>query len=106
MLGLSTGLDHALERLASLGLHLGSDAFKGWKRKSEGMHRWQCKALADLCLDKERSTLVPTILVFLEDGRMVLAGVLTAFLHHGHEWAKLSPSITGIVYMGWSLRKR
>ena len=69
------------------------------------MHRWEYKALAHLSLDEESCTLVPTITVFLVDGRMMLVGVLAAFLHHGNEGPELGPSIPGVVYVGWSLKR-
>jgi hypothetical protein len=82
--GLSTDLDHALQRFASLRLHLGSNALKGRDRRARSVHRWYSEALAHLGLDEKGRTLVSSIGVFLENGSMVLGGILTAFLHHGY----------------------
>ena len=69
------------------------------------MHGRQRETLAHFGLDEERRALVPTITIFLIDGRMMLRGVLTAFLHHGNERADLSPGITGIVDVDRSLKR-
>jgi hypothetical protein len=68
------------------------------------MRRWKQKALAHFNLNKERSTLVSAIRVFLEDGSMMLLGILAAFLDHRNEWAKLGPCVSRVEDMGWALQ--
>lgn len=67
------------------------------------MHRWKSETLDDLGLDELGSTLVPAIRVLFEDCGVVLVRVLAAFKHHGYDWLELSPSIPGVVDMGWGL---
>lgn len=63
-------------------------------------------ALRRLLFDKSRRALESPIGVLLKDGRVVLAGVLTALKYEGHQRMKLRIGVSRVMDMGRSLEWR